>query len=394
MKILSINSENNKLRFFLFDMTDESIMADGLFERIGLDGSTFSITLGEEKITQEIEVATHEDTIPIIVDKLIALEVIKSVNEIAAFGHRVVYGKDLFPESVMVTDEVMAKLDSIKEYSSIYGPSNDLAISKCRELYPTIPNVAVFDTSFNSTIEETEYLYSVPYKWFKDYGIRKYGYHGTSHRYITDVFKEMYGRDDFKLISCHMGTVGSISAIKNLKCVDTSTGFTPLAGIMTGTRSGDIDPSILPFVMEREGKNVGEILDDLSRSSGLLGLSEFSSDMRDINAKCDEGDERALVARSIYVRKVVDYIAQYYVLLGGADVIAFTAGIGENSIPVRRLICEALAPLGVKIDLDANNCMGEKVKISTPDSKIEVWVIPTQEGLMIARDTLNIIKNR
>ena len=394
MKILSINSENNNLRFFLFDMKDESIIADGIFERIGLDGSTFTIKLNDEKIVQEIEVATQEDAIPILIDKLISLEVIKTVDEISGFGHRVVYGKDMFKESVMVTDDVMAKLDSIKEYTSIYGPVNNLVIAKCKELYPNIPNVAVFDTSFNHTIEEVNYLYSVPYKWYKDYGIRKYGYHGTSHRYITECVQEILGRDDFKLISCHLGTVGSISAIKNLECVDTSTGFTPLAGVMTGTKSGDIDPSILPFVMEREGKNVGEILDDLNRNSGLLGLSEFSSDMRDINAKCDEGDERALVARAIYVRKVVNYIAQYYVLLGGADVIAFTAGIGENSIPVRRLICEALAPLGVKIDLDANNSMGEKVKISTDESKVEVWVIPTQEGLMIARDTFNIIKNR
>ena len=287
-----------------------------------------------------------------------------------------------------------SNLDSIKEYTSIYGPINNLVISTFRELLPNVPNVAVFDTSFNHTIEEENYLYPVPYKWYKEYGVRKYGYHGTSHRYITECVKDILNREDFKLISCHMGSVGSISAIKNMKCVDTSTGFTPIAGIMTGTRSGDIDPSIIPFVMEKEGKNIGEILNDLNKSSGLLGLSEFSSDMRDINAKCDDGDEKALIARGKYVRKVVDYIAQYYVLLGGADVIVFTAGIGENSIPVRREICEKLACLGVKIDLDKNSICRETVKISTDDSSIDVYVIPANELLMIARDTVNLIKNR
>ncbi|MBQ8132625.1 MAG: acetate/propionate family kinase, partial [Bacilli bacterium] len=259
---------------------------------------------------------------------------------------------------------------------------------------PNVPMVVVFDTAFHQTMSEEAYLYPVPYKWYREYGVRKYGFHGTSHRYITEEVKEMLGREDFKLINCHIGNGGSICAIKDMKCVDTTMGFTPLAGIMMGTRSGDIDPSILPYVMEKEGKNIGEIIDDLNKNSGLIGMSEFSSDMRDIVSKCDEGDERALVARAKYVRRVVDYIAQYYVLLGGADMITFTAGVGENSIPVRRMICEALAPLGVKIDLDKNNVMGEKVKISTDDSKIEVWVIPTNEELMIARDTLNIIKNR
>ena len=230
-----------------------------------------------------------------------------------------------------------------------------------------------------------------PYSWYEDYGVRKYGAHGTSHRYIAETVKELLGKDDFRLISCHIGNGGSITAIKDGKCVDTSMGFTPLAGIMMGTRSGDIDPSIIPYVMEQEGKNASEVIDDLNKRSGLFGMSEYSSDMRDILEKCDQQDEKAIVARDKYVRRVVDYIAQYYVLLGGADVIVFTAGVGENSIPVRRQICEELACLGVKIDLDKNNVRGEVVKISTDDSSIDVYVIPTDEELMIARDTLHLI---
>ena len=251
--------------------------------------------------------------------------------------------------------------------------------------------VCVFDTAFHQSMDEVSYLYPVPYSWYSEYAIRKYGAHGTSHRYIADEVKKILGRDDFKLISCHIGNGGSITAIKDMKCVDTSMGFTPLAGIMMGTRSGDIDPSIIPYVMEKEGMNASEVIDVLNRKSGVLGLSEFSSDMRDLVAKCDEGDHKAIVAKDKYVRRVVDYIAQYYVLLEGVDVIVFTAGVGENNIPIRREICEKLSCLGVKIDLDLNNKRGETIKISSDDSKIDVYVIPTDEELMIARDTLKLI---
>ena len=240
-------------------------------------------------------------------------------------------------------------------------------------------------------MSEEAYLYPVPYKWYEDYGVRKYGAHGTSHRYIAMQVKKILGTQEFKLISCHIGNGGSITAIKDGKCVDTSMGFTPLAGIMMGSRSGDIDSSIIPYVMEQEGKNAGEVLDDLNRRSGLLGLSECSSDMRDIVAKCGENDERCIVAKNKYVRRVVDYIAQYYVLLNGVDVIAFTAGVGENNVLIRKEICEKLSCLGIKIDENLNNVSGELRKISTSDSKVEVYIIPTNEELMIARDTLNLI---
>ena len=391
MKIISINAGSSSLKFSLFNMDDESVIASGLFERIGIEGSNYTIKFNGEKITQEVELATHVDAVNILLDKLTDLNIISSLDEIHGVGHRIVQGKDIFTESVLINDEVMEKLDAIKGFAPLHNPANMLGIEAFRKVLPNVPMVAVFDTAFHQTMDKSTYLYPVPYSWYEDYGVRKYGAHGTSHRYIAETVRELLGKDEFRLISCHIGNGGSITAIKDGKCIDTSMGFTPLAGIMMGTRSGDIDPSIIPYVMEQEGKNASEVIDDLNKRSGLFGMSEYSSDMRDILEKCDLQDEKAIVARDKYVRRVVDYIAQYYVLLGGADVIVFTAGVGENSIPVRRQICEELACLGVKIDLDKNNVRGEVVKISTDDSSIDVYVIPTDEELMIARDTLHLI---
>ena len=391
MKIISINAGSSSLKFSLFNMDDEAVIASGLFERIGIEGSNYTIKFNGEKITQEVELATHVDAVNILLDKLTDLNIISSLDEINGVGHRIVQGKDIFTESVVVNDDVMEKLEAIKGFAPLHNPANMLGIEAFRKVLPNVPMVAVFDTALHQTMDKSTYLYPVPYSWYTDYGVRKYGAHGTSHRYIAETVKNLLGKQEFRLISCHIGNGGSITAIKDGKCVDTSMGFTPLAGIMMGTRSGDIDPSIIPYVMEQEGKNASEVVDDLNKRSGLYGMSEYSSDMRDILEKCDEQDEKAIVARNKYVRRVVDYIAQYYVLLGGADVIVFTAGVGENSIPVRRQICEELACLGVKIDLDKNNIRGEVVKISTDDSSIEVYVIPTDEELMIARDTLRLI---
>ena len=391
MKIISINAGSSSLKFSLFDMNDESVIASGLFERIGIDGSSYTIKFNGEKITQEVELPTHVDAVNILLDKLTDLNIISSLDEIHGVGHRIVQGKDVFKESVLINDDVMEKLEAIKGFAPLHNPANMLGIEAFRKVLPNVPMVAVFDTAFHQTMDKTTYLYPVPYSWYEDYGVRKYGAHGTSHRYIAECVKQILGKDEFRLISCHIGNGGSITAIKDGKCIDTSMGFTPLAGIMMGTRSGDIDPSIIPYVMEQEGKNASEIIDDLNKCSGLFGMSEYSSDMRDILARCDEQDEKAIVARDKYVRRVVDYIAQYYVLLGGADIIVFTAGVGENSIPVRRQICEELACLGIKIDVELNNKRGEMVKISTDDSDVLVYVIPTDEELMIARDTLHLI---
>ena len=391
MKIISINAGSSSLKFSLFNMNDESVIASGLFERIGIEGSKYTIKFNGEKISQEVELNTHTAAVKVLLDKLVDLGIIHSLDEIDGVGHRLVHGKDKYSESVIITDEVVEDLEKFKRFAPLHNPANILGINAFREVLPNVPMVGVFDTAFHQSMDATTYLYPVPYSWYQDYGVRKYGFHGTSHRYITNMVKNILGKDEFRLISCHIGNGGSITAVKDGKCVDTSMGFTPLAGIMMGTRSGDIDPSIIPYVMEQEGKNASEVIDDLNKKSGLFGISEYSSDMRDILERCDLQDEKAVIARDKYVRRVVDYIAQYYVLLGGADVIAFTAGVGENSIPVRRQICEELACLGVKIDLDQNNKRGEVVKISTDDSSIAVYVIPTDEELMSARDTLDLI---
>ncbi len=392
MKIISINTGSSSLKFSLFNMENEEVIASGLFERIGIEGSKYTIKFQGEKVSQEIELNNHTDAVKVLLDKLIDLDIIQSLEEIDGVGHRLVHGKDKYSESVMINDEVVEDLDKFKAFAPLHNPANILGINAFREVLPNVPMVGVFDTAFHQSMEPEAYLYPVPYSWYKDYGVRKYGFHGTSHRYITSQVRKILGRDDFRLISCHIGNGGSITAVKDLKCVDTSMGFTPLAGIMMGTRSGDVDPSIIPYVMEQEGMNASEVVDELNKNSGLYGMSEYSSDMRDILERCDSQDEKAIVARNKYVRRVVDYISQYYVLLGGADIIVFTAGVGENSVPVRRQICEELAPLGVKIDLELNNKRGELVKISTKDSKVLVYVIPTDEELMIARDTLRLIQ--
>ncbi len=394
MKIISINAGSSSLKFSLFNMDDESVIASGLFERIGIEGSGYTIKYNGEKVEQEVELVTHADAVRILLEKLIDLNIIGSLEEIDGVGHRLVHGKDKYSSSVVITDEVIADLENFKDFAPLHNPANILGIQAFREVLPDVLMVGVFDTAFHQTMEATSYLYPVPYSWYKDHGVRKYGFHGTSHRYIASTTAKLLNKENFRLISCHIGNGGSISAVLDGKCIDTSMGLTPLAGIMMGTRSGDVDPSIITYVMEKEGKNASEVIDDLNKRSGLLGLSEYSHDMRDVLARADEGDENCILARDKYVRSIVNYIGQYYLLLGGVDVIVFTAGVGENSIPIRQLVCEKLLPLGVKIDLDRNNIRGEITKISTAESKVEVYVIPTDEELMIARDTVSLIENR
>ena len=392
MKIISINAGSSSLKFSLFNMDNESVIASGVFERIGIDGSCYTIKFNGEKYKEEVPLKTHADAVNILLDKLTSMHIIESLDEIGGVGHRIVQGKDLFDKSVLVDDEVMEKLESIKHFAPLHNPANMLGIEAFRKALPNVPMSVVFDTAFHQTMDEETYLYAVPYEWYEKYGIRKYGAHGTSHRYITETVKDLLKTDKFKLISCHIGNGGSITAIKDGKCVDTSMGFTPLAGIMMGTRSGDVDPSIIPPVMEAENKTIDDIINDLNKHSGVLGLSGISSDMRDIEDAYNEGNPRAVLTFNKYVQRIVDYIAQYYVRLGGADVIAFTAGVGENSPILRKLVCEKLACLGVKLDEEKNNVRGKLTKISADDSKVAVYVIPTDEELMIARDTLELIK--
>ena len=394
MKIISINAGSSSLKFSLFDMDDKKVIASGLFERIGIDGSSYTIKYNGEKIKTEAELATHTDAVKILLDKLVSLNIIKSLDEIDGVGHRLVHGKDKYKASCLITDEVVNDLIAFKDFAPLHNPANVLGIEAFREVLPNVPMVGVFDTAFHQTMDEESYLYPVPYSWYKEHGVRKYGFHGTSHRYIAKTISEKLGRDDLRIISCHVGNGGSITAIKDGKCVDTSMGFTPLAGIMMGTRSGDVDPSIITYIMEQEGLNAKEVIDILNKKSGLLGLSEISSDMRDIVSAMENDDEQGEKARRAflkYTRTVTNYIAQYYVLLGGADVICFTAGLGENSEPFRKKVCENLACLGVKLDAEANKVMGEFKKISSDDSTIPVYVVPTDEELMIALDTLKLI---
>ena len=392
MKIISINAGSSSLKFSLFNMDNESVIASGVFERIGIDGSCYTIKFNGEKYKEEVPLKTHADAVNILLDKLTSMHIIESLDEIGGVGHRIVQGKDLFDKSVLVDDEVMAKLESIKHFAPLHNPANMLGIEAFRKALPNVPMSVVFDTAFHQTMDEETYLYAVPYEWYEKYGIRKYGAHGTSHRYITETVKDLLKTDKFKLISCHIGNGGSITAIKDGKCVDTSMGFTPLAGIMMGTRSGDVDPSIIPPVMKAENKTIDDIINDLNKHSGVLGLSGISSDMRDIEDAYNEGNPKAVLTFNKYIQRIVDYIAQYYVRLGGADVIAFTAGVGENSPILRKLVCEKLACLGVKLDEEKNNVRGKLTKISADDSKVAVYVIPTDEELMIARDTLELIK--
>ena len=393
MKIMSINAGSSSLKFSLFNMDNEEVIVSGVFERIGIEGSFYTIKLNGEKIEQEVEVENHEDAVRILMDKLISLGVISSLEEIDGIGHRVTAGGEKFKESVLVNDQVINDIIEIKDFAPLHNLAQATAIQAFKNVLPNTPMVCVFDTTYYQTMDKEQYIYPTPMRWYRDYGVRKYGAHGTSHRYVSEEISKILGRNDLRTIVCHIGSGGSITAIKDGKCVDTSMGFTPLAGIMMGTRTGDIDPSILPYVMEKDGLNIGEAIDVLNKQSGLLGMSEKSSDMRDIINGMNDGDEKCLLAFNKYCRTVTNFIAQYYVLLGGVDVICFTAGIGENSIPTRRKICENLACLGVKIDLEANNVIGEFAKLSTDDSSIGVYVIPTNEELMIARDTLFLTKN-
>lgn len=392
MKIMSINAGSSSLKFSLFNMDTKEVLLSGLFERIGIEGSCYTLEYGEYKIKNEALMETHLDAVKILMDKLLELKIVNSLEEIDGIGHRIVHGSAIYKESVVVTDKVLDDIIALSDLAPLHNPAHAMCIKAFREVLPNTPMVVVFDTAFHQTIAEDRFLYPVPYNWYTDYQVRKYGAHGTSHRYVAKKLQEELGRDDLNIISCHLGNGGSITAISCGKCVDTSMGFTPHAGIMMGTRSGDIDVSMVPYVMEKEGKSAGEIMNDLNKKSGFLGISGLSSDSRDIEDGIKEGNERCILAQKMFVNSVIKYIAQYYVLLGHVDVIAFTAGIGEKSISTRSDIIERLAPLGIEIDPEENNVRGKFKKISSKKSSVDIYVVPTNEELMIAEDTLNLIK--
>lgn len=392
MKIMSINAGSSSLKFSLFNMDTNDVLVSGLFERIGIEGSAYTIKNSEFKIKQEVVLNNHADAVKILLDKLIELKIINSLEEIDGIGHRVVHGGDKYTDSVVVSDQVVEDIIRFSDYAPLHNPAHAVCIKAFREVLPNTPMTVVFDTAFHQTMAKDRYLYATPYEWYEKYQVRKYGAHGTSHRYVSKKVQEELGKDDLRIIVCHLGNGSSITAVKDGKCVDTSMGFTPHAGVVMGTRSGDIDVSLVPYVMEKEGKSVGEIMDILNKKSGFLGVSQLSSDSRDIEDAIKEGNEQAILAQKMFINSVVKYISQYYVEMGGCDVLAFTAGIGENSISTRAEIVEQLACLGIKLDVEANNVRGEFTRISSDDSNTLVYLVPTNEELMIAMDTVNLIK--
>lgn len=392
MKILSVNAGSSSLKFQMYEMPEEKVLISGVFERIGIGNSFYTIKLNGEKIKKEREVSNHEEAVKILTEELLENKVVSSLDEIEAIGHRMVHGGDKYQTSTIIDEEVIKSSEELLELAPIHIPANLTGVRAFQKIIPNATAVAVFDTSFHQTLPKEAYIYPVPYEWYEKYGVRKYGFHGTSHKYVSMRMNEILGRTDTKIITCHIGSGGSVSAVLNGKSIDTSLGFTPNAGIVMGTRSGDIDALIIPFIMKKENLTISEVDNILNKKSGLLGISKKYSDSRDIEEGIKNGDELCKLAQDIYVRRIVEYIAKYYVLLGGCDAIVMTAGVGENSISTRKQILDKLSVLGVQIDEERNNIRGEEKLITKDTSKIPVWVIPTDEELMIARDTYELAK--
>ena len=397
MNILVINCGSSSLKFQLIDMTTEAVQAKGLCERIGIDGSRIVYTpAGGEKMTIESPMPTHTEAIKLVLDCLTNAEygVIKSLKEINAVGHRVVHGGEKFASSTIITDEVIKVIEECNELAPLHNPANLIGINVCRELMPGVPMVGVFDTAFHQTMPKKAYLYGLPIKAYTDYKIRRYGFHGTSHSFVSKRVAEFLGKpvEDLKTIVCHLGNGASICAVENGKSVDTSMGLTPLEGLVMGTRSGDIDPAILEFVAKKEGLDISELMTMLNKKSGVYGLSNnLSSDFRDLENAANEGNAQAKVALEVFAYRVAKYVGSYVAAMNGVDVIAFTAGIGENSGTVRSAVLKYLGYLGITVDEKANDTHGEEITISTPDSKVLVMVIPTNEELAIARETVALV---
>lgn len=392
MKVLSINAGSSSLKFQMYEMPQEKIIVSGLFERIGEQDSNYTIKINDRKIKKSADIPNHEIAVKYLIQELTEQNLVKSLDEIEAVGHRVVHGADKYSDSVVITDEVIAAVESFIPLAPLHNPANILGINAFKKAVPNAKMVAVFDTAFHQTLEKEEYLYGVPYEWYERYKVRKYGFHGTSHKYLANRVMEILNKKDAKIITCHLGNGGSISAIKNNKCIDTSMGFTPNAGIIMGTRSGDIDVTIIPYIMSKTGKGLEEVVNELNKNSGLLGISGISNDSRDIEEKIEQNHERALMAQQKFVKSIVNYIARYYVLLDGVDAICFSAGIGENSKKTRADIINSLNCLGIVLNEDANDIRGEEALISARNSKVLCYVVPTDEELMIARETFNLVK--
>ncbi|MBP0724065.1 acetate kinase [Bacillus sp. RG28] len=394
--ILAINAGSSSLKFQLIEMPSEKVLTIGQVERIGLKESIFTISANGEKNTEVTDIIDHAVAVKMLLEKLTGLGIISSLEEIHGVGHRIVHGGELFNDSALITDEVEKQIEDLCALAPLHNPAHLVGIRAFKKVLPNVPSVAVFDTAFHQTMPKESFLYSLPYEYYKEYGIRKYGFHGTSHKYVTQRAADLLGKpiEELSLISCHLGNGASITAVKGGKSIDTSMGFTPLAGVTMGTRSGNVDPAIIPYIMEKTGKTAEEVLEVLNKESGMLGISGFSSDLRDIETAASEGNERAKIAEDVFVNRIHKYLGSYAARMKGVDAIVFTAGIGENGIEIRQGILEGLEFMGVYFDPSKNNVRGKEAFISFDHSPVKVIVIPTNEEVVIARDVVRIGMNK
>jgi len=393
MKVLVINCGSSSLKYQVLQMESETLLCKGLVERIGIEGSVLKHEkIGQDKFVLEVPMKDHKDAIGHVLDAIVDADhgIAASMAEIEAVGHRVVHAGEKYACSVKITEAVMDALEECTELAPLHNPPNILGIRACQELMPTTPMVAVFDTAFHQTMPAESYIYAIPYEFYEKYKVRRYGFHGTSHKYVAERAAALLGKPlaETKIITCHLGNGASVAAIKGGKCIDTSMGFTPLEGLVMGTRSGDIDPAIVTYMRQKENLPQGEMNNILNKKSGILGISGISSDFRDVEAAAEEGNYRAQLAEKVFAHKVRHYIGAYFAELNGCDAIVFTAGVGENDINMRDVICNDLDALGVNLDLVKNKVRGKETIISADDSKVKVMLIPTNEELMIARDTV------
>ena len=392
-KVLAVNAGSSSLKFQLFNMPQEEVLLKGLIERIGQEKSQLVLTVNGEKIKKELPIPNHDVAIEIVLQELLETKVLKSLDELHGVGHRVTHGGELFAESAVINDDVIKKIDSLSDLAPLHNPANLAAIKAFFKVLPNIHSVAVFDTAFHQTMPKSAFLYSVPFEYYENFVIRKFGFHGTSHKYVAQRAAEMLGKplEQLRLISCHLGNGSSIAAIENGKSIDTTMGFTPLAGLTMGTRSGDIDPALIPYIMEKTDKSADEVVEILNKKSGLLALSGISSDLRDIEEAAEKGDERANLALEVFANRIQKIIGSYAATMRGVDAIIFTAGIGENSDVVRARVATGLEFMGVYFDPSLNNVRGEEAFISYPHSPVKLLIVPTNEEVMIARDTYDLM---
>ena len=393
-KIMAVNAGSSSLKFQLFEMPDETVLTSGIFERIGLDNPSFTIKIKGEKIEKELPINDHQVAVDVLLQALVEYGVVNSLDEITGVGHRIVHGGEKFSESVLITDELINEVEKLSDLAPLHNPANIIGYRSFKKALPNASQTAIFDTAFHQSMEEHSYLYALPYEYYLDYKVRKYGFHGTSHLYVSNKVAALMNKkpEEINVITCHLGNGASLAAIKKGKSIDTSMGFTPLTGVMMGTRTGDIDPQIVTYLQGKLEKTTNEIIDIFNKKSGMLGVSGVSSDARDIQSEINKGNKRAILTRKMYAKRICDYIGSYFVQLGHVDALVFTAGLGENDTGVRKDILDILKePLNIDYDEKINEERGQVLKLSTANSKVDVWVVPTDEEVVIARDTYNLM---